>query len=308
MIDHGTLSWAAFLMGSSLVLLLFLLAEGRKARLEARLRDLPNRGQIVHEPDPVAQFARAALPKMGATLLPRDEEERTRLQARLIQGGLYGRQAMVLFLGVKLLLTVAPAVLGLLAGLAGLVPVQEGLICGALLGIFGLIGPSFWLDRRKAARQTSFRRSLPDALDVLVICLEGGLSLQGAVRRVASELRTAHPLLAWELNIVLREVQMGRSTGEALRQFAGRADLEELRGLASIILQAERYGASLGKTLRVHGEMLRVKRLQDAEEKAQKAATKMLFPTLLFIFPGVFLVVLGPAVIHVVRIFSRLRM
>src|SRR5262249_62337624 len=112
-------SWAAFLMGSSLVLLIFLLAEGRKARLQARLRDLPNRGQNVPEPDPVAQFARAALPKMGATLLPRDEEERTRLQARLIQAGLYGRQAMVLFMAVKLLLTVAPAALGLLAGVGG---------------------------------------------------------------------------------------------------------------------------------------------------------------------------------------------
>jgi tight adherence protein C len=295
-------------MGSSLVLLIFLLAEGRKARLQTRLRDLPNRGQNVPEADPVAQFARAALPKMGATLLPRDEAERTRLQARLTHAGLYGRQAMVLFLGVKLLLTVAPAVLGLLAGLAGLVPAQQGLTGGALLGIFGLIGPSFWLDRRKAARQTSFRRSLPDALDVLVICLEGGLGLQGAVRRVAGELRTAHPLLAKELNIVQREVQMGRSTGEALRQFAGRADLEELRSLASVILQAERYGVALAKALRVHADMLRAKRLQRAEEMAQKAATKMLFPTLFLIFPGIFLVVLGPAVIHVVRIFSGLRL
>jgi tight adherence protein C len=308
MTDDAALPWAAFLMGSSLVLLIFLVAGGHRARLKTRLRDLPNRGQNVPEPDPVAEFARAALPKMGATLLPRDEEERTRLQARLLQAGLYGRQAMVVFLGVKLLLTVAPAVLGLLAGLVGLVPVREGLICGALLGIFGLIGPSFWLDRRKAARQTSFRRSLPDALDVLVICLEGGLSLQGALRRVASELRTAHPLLAQELTIVQREVQMGRSTGEALRQFAGRADLEELRSLASLIRQAERYGATLGKVLRVHGEVLRAKRLQDAEEMAQKAATKMLFPTVLFIFPGIFLVVLGPAVIQVVKVFSGFRM
>src|SRR5437763_4198865 len=161
MIDHATLSWAAFLMGSSLVLLLFMLGGGRKARLRARLRVLPNRGQTVPEPDPVAQFARAALPKMGATLLPRNQEERTRLQARLIQAGLYGRQAMVLFLGVKMLLMVTPAVLGLLAGLAGLVPAQEGLIVGGFLGVFGLVGPSFWLDRRKTARQNNFRRALP---------------------------------------------------------------------------------------------------------------------------------------------------
>jgi tight adherence protein C len=141
-----------------------------------------------------------------------------------------------------------------------------------------------------------------------VICLEGGLSLQGAIRRVAAELRAAHPVLARELNIVQREIHMGRSAGDAIRQFAARADLEEVRSLSSVILQAERYGASLGKALRVHGEALRVKRLQYAEEMAQKASTKMLFPTLLCIFPGIFLVVLGPAMLHVIRIFSRMGM
>jgi tight adherence protein C len=298
------LPFIVFLMVSSLVLLIFLLVSGNKSRLLSRLRDLPNQGPGGPAPDTAAGLALAALPKMGAALVPKDEEERTRLQTRLVHAGLYGRQAMPLFLGVKLLLTVGPAILGLLIGLTGLVSARDGAVCGACLGIVGLIGPSFWLDRRKKERQTTFRRALPDALDVLVICLEGGLSLQGAIRRVASELRHAHPLLAKELNIVQREIQMGRSTGEALRQFATRADLEEIRSLSSVILQSERYGASLGKILRVHAETLRTKRLQYAEEMAQKAATKMLFPTLLFIFPGIFLVVLGPAVLHVVKIFA----
>src|SRR5262245_21771008 len=99
-----------------------------------------------------------------------------------MQAGLYGRQAMVVFLGTKMLLTVAPALLGLVLGLSGLVPTAYGVIFGAFCGVFGLIAPSFWLDRRKAARQTAFRRALPDAMDVLVICLEGGLSLPGAIR------------------------------------------------------------------------------------------------------------------------------
>jgi tight adherence protein C len=271
MIDHATLSWVAFLMGSSLVLLVFMLAGGRRAHLQTRLRDLPGRGQ--NEPDAVAQLARAALTKMGAALAhSKDEGERTQLQVRLVQAGLYGRQAMVIFLGVKMLLIVAPAVLGLLAGIVGVIPVAHGLIFGALLGVFGMIGPSFWLDKRKAARQIAFRRALPDALDVLVICLEGGLSLTGAIRRVAGELRTAHPLLALELNIAQREMQLGRAPGEALRQFAERSDLEELRSLASVIIQAERYGASLVKALRVHADTLRVKRQQRAEELAQKEA------------------------------------
>ena len=188
---------------------------------------------------------RAALPRVGSVLVPGKEEERTRLQTRLIHAGLYGRQAMGVFLGVKLLLVVGPAVAGAIAGAVGLVTFQTGLLAGCLIGTFGMIAPSFWLDMRKSSRQVTLRRAIPDALDVLVICLEGGASLPAAIRRLAGELRTAHPLLADELVIVQSEVHLGRSPGEALREFAIRADLEELRGLASVILQSERFGASL---------------------------------------------------------------
>jgi tight adherence protein C len=295
-----------FIMVSSFVLLIFTLLSGRRNRLDARLGDLANRGDPTPPTDSVAEFARSTLPKMGAALVPKDEEERTRLQTRLVHAGLYSRQAMVLFLGVKVCLMIGPAILGLILGLLGLFTVPEGLILGALLGLFGMIGPSFWLDRRKTERQTSFRRALPDALDVLVICLEGGLSLPAGLRRVAEELRTAHPLLGSELNIVQRETQLGRSPGEALRRFADRSDLEEIRSLASVVIQAEKYGASLVKALRVHAETLRTKRLQYAEEMAQKAATKVLFPTVLFILPALFMVILGPAVIQILRIFGNL--
>src|SRR5262249_56467674 len=113
--------------------------------------------------------------------------------------------------------------------------------------------------------------------------------------------------LAAELNIVQREIQLGRSTGEALRQFACRADLEEIRSLASVVIQSERFGASLVKALRVHAETLRQKRMQYAEEMAQKASTKMLFPTILLIFPGIFIVILGPAAIQIFTMLSRLK-
>src|SRR5262249_12817032 len=265
--------------------------------------ELSGKDTINPDREKVRQLARTALPKMGAPLLPDDEESRTRLRTRLIQAGYYSRQAMVFFLGVKVLLMAAPAVLGLAAGLVGLCDVNYGALSGALSGIAGMIGRSFWLDRRKKVRQSSFRRALPDALDVLVICLEGGLSLPGAMRRVASELRTAHPLLAAELKIVERETQLGRSPGEALQQMGLRTDLEEVRSLASVITQAERFGASLVKSLRVHAETLRLKRKQQAEEKAQKAAVKILFPTLLLIFPAVFVVILGPAAIQISEFF-----
>ena len=303
----GSSSLAIFLGVSSLVVLFFVVASGRRSRLDVRLDDLEGTGRPVPERDPMAQFAHTTLPRMGIALLPDDEEKRTRLQTQLVQAGLYGRQAMLAFLGVKMLLIVSPALLGVAAGVLGLLPIQTGGLYGTLLSVVGIVGPGFWLSRRRTKRQRSFRRALPDALDVLVICLEGGLSLPAAVRRMASELRTAHPLLAFELNIVQREVQMGRSTGEALRQFGVRVDLEEIRSLAAVIIQAERFGASLVKALRVHAETLRLKRMQYAEEMAQKAATKILFPTLLCIFPGVFIVVLTPAVIQIMETLGRMQ-
>jgi len=214
---------------------------------------------------------------------------------------------MPVFLGVKLLLIIVPTLVALAATLAGLLELSDGLLISCTLGIFGVIAPGFWLDWRTAARQTQLRRALPDALDVIVICLEGGLSLAGAVRRVTAELRGAHPLLASELEIVQREVQLGRSTGEALRQMADRADLEELRSLASVVTQSERFGASLVKALRVHAESLRHKRLQYAEEMAQKAATKVLFPTVLFILPALFVIILAPGMIQLLAVFRTIQ-
>jgi tight adherence protein C len=304
MSPEGSIALVVFLMVASGVLLLFTVVGGRRSRLDTRLDDLSGRApSVLPDQGSVAQMARSALPRMGTALVPSDEGERTLLKTRLIHAGLYGRQAMPLFLGVKMVLMVAPALAGLAAGAVGLLPGSHGMLAGACLGVLGMIGPSFWLDKRKADRQADFRRALPDALDVLVICLEGGLSLPGALRRIVTELRTAHPLLAAELKIVERETQLGRSPGEALQQMGLRTDLEEVRSLASVITQAERFGASLVKSLRVHAETLRLKRRQQAEEKAQKAAVKILFPTLLLIFPAVFVVILGPAAIQISEFF-----
>jgi tight adherence protein C len=300
---------AAFLMASSFIVLISLLVGARRGRLDARLRDLSVDGQdgpAVQDQPAFTKMAQTALPRMGTPFVPSNEEERTKLQARLTHAGFYSRQAMVVFLGIKVLLMFAPVVLGVIAGTLGLVTMQMGLIVGACSAIVGMIGPSFWLDRMKSRRQMNFRRALPDALDILVICLEGGLSLTGALKRMAGELRTAHPALAAELHLVEREIQLGRSSGEALRKMGERADLEEVRSLAGVIIQSERYGAGLVKSLRVHSESMRVKRMQQAEEKAQMAATLVLFPTVLFILPAMFIVILGPAVMHILNIFSKM--
>jgi tight adherence protein C len=305
--SEGIITLVAFLMVSSVVLMVYTLVSGRRAQLDDRLGDLTGQGETPPETTSMADFARSALPRMGTALVPSDAEERTLLRTRLIHAGFYGRQAMPIFLGVKMLLMVAPTLVGFAAGTVGLLPVRSGLLGGACLGILGMIGPSFWLDSQKAKRQTKFRRALPDALDLLVICLEGGLSMPGALKRISAELRTAHRELAAELGIVQREIQLGRPPGEALQQMGIRSDLEEVRSLASVINQADRFGASLVKSLRVHSETLRMKRQQRAEEMGQKAATKVLFPTLLFIFPAIFVVILGPAAIQIARTLGNMK-
>jgi tight adherence protein C len=299
-----------FMATFSLILLVYMIATGRPSRLESRVQSLTDGSE---EEDgssgvPAASMmdmARNTLPKIGSHLVPGDEEEQTRLRARLINAGFYSKQAMYLFLGVKMIMILVPIVLGFVAASLSLVPFAKGVIGGAILGMVGMIGPSFWLDYRKGKRQTIFRRALPDALDVIVICVDGGLSLTGALKRVSTELRSAHPELALELNVVQREIQLGRSPGDALKQMGLRTDLEEVRNLASVIIQSERFGASLVKSLRVHADTLRLKRKQRAEELAQKAVVKVLFPTLLFIFPAIFVVILGPAAIQISETFSK---
>jgi tight adherence protein C len=299
-------SLVAFALVSSLSLLVATLVGGRQSRLDSRLHDLSGTGDPVPGEDAIEHLARTALPRLGAHLVPTDEEERTQLQSRLIHAGFYGRQAMAIFLAVKILTMVSPALIGFFGGLAGVWPLATGVLVGSVLGAAGMIGPSFWLDNRKAVRQTSFRRALPDALDVMVICLEGGLSLSAALRYVADDLRTAHPLLADELHIVQRSVQLGLTPGESLRHLAERTDLEEIGSLASVIIQADRLGASLVKSMRAHADSLRVKRRQRAEEMAQKAGTKILFPTIIFIFPALFVVILAPGLIQLSEMFSFL--
>ncbi|WP_165069010.1 type II secretion system F family protein [Paludisphaera rhizosphaerae] len=275
----------------------------KRGKLAGRLDELSGRGRRADEekPETVAKIAKAALPKLGKVIVPEDEAERNRLANRLVLAGLYNRQAIYLFLGVKLSIMLAAMVVGAGLTLTGAAPPDRAM--GAALGLFlvGMIGPSFWLDKRRNGRQLKLRRAMPDALDVLIICLEGGLSFQAALKKVADEIGTAHPMLGGELRIVDREIQLGRTAGEAITHFAERTGLEEAASMATVIGQSERFGASLVKSLKAHSDTLRERRKQIAEERAQKAATKILFPTLFCIFPAIFVILLAPAVFQMMK-------
>ncbi len=303
--SETTIMVLAFVLVTALGMLGGVFFTGRGKKLEARIDSLAGKDRGGEKAETVAQMARSALPKMGKIIVPEDEAERTKLRARLVHAGLYHRQAMHIFLGVKLFLLGLATVAGIGLTTTKVLPMGKALPISMVLFVVGMIGPSFWLDKRKKARQTTLRRSLPDALDVLIICQEGGLSLQAGIKRVADELRSAHPILGAELKIVDREIQLGKSPGEALQHFAQRTDLEEALSLSSVIGQSERFGASLVKSLRTHSEALRINRKQKAEEKAQKASTMILIPTLLFIFPALFVILLAPAVYQVLKMFAE---
>lgn len=309
----------AFFMAASATGIVGMLIWDRNRRLDDRLRGLssksptpnPNEGSAARtstspSAGAVARAFKQAMPNLAQPLMPDEGVERTKLKERLVLAGYYSPQAMYIFLGVKMLLMVTPAMIALLAAAVGMVPLKYGLIFGAFASIIGTIGPSFWLDRKKSKRQATLRRAIPDACDLIVICMEGGLSLGGALSRVIAELRVAHPLLADELNIVQRKAQLGQPLAEALSNFGIRSGVSEIQSLSATVRSAEKFGSSMVHALTNYSETLRVQRQQKAEEMAQQASTKVLFPTLLFIFPSILIVILGPAILQLIAVFSNL--
>ena len=166
----------------------------------------------------------------------------------------------------------------------------------AALGL-GYLIPDFWLGRLIKNRQEKLRSGLPDVLDLLVICIEAGLSLDQATKRTTEELMKAQPAICDELNIVVLEQRAGRPRADCWRHLAERTDVDVLRNLVTVLVQSEQFGTSIAKTLRVHSDTLRTQRIQKVEEMAAKTTVKLVFPLVLFIFPSLFLVVLGPAFI-----------
>ena len=294
-------------LGTNGVVLLFLHRLDRdNRRMSARLRGLAPGTGARAETGSVSEFCLSALPKIGALMLPVREKDREPLQRRLLQAGFYAPQALRLFLGVKLLLLVVlPLACAAGPWLAGALAPRTAAFLGTLAAGVALVAPGLWLDHQRNRRQAALRRALPDALDMFVLCMEGGLSLLATIQRVTSEMQMAHAVLAGEMNIVQREIQLGLSPGEAFKKLGDRCKLEEVRNLASVLLQSERFGASVGRALRLHADACRQERHQRAEEVAQKAAVKILFPTLLCIFPAIFIVILGPAAYQISDLFSK---
>jgi tight adherence protein C len=227
------------------------------------------------------------------------------VRQRLVQAGFRDEAAHSIYVGGRMLLPVILVGLAILAGSAFDLPPFSRMTALVLGAIVGYVGPSFVLDKIRARRQRTIRLTLPDALDLMIVCLEAGLSMGAAVARVAREFARTSPPLCEELRLVTAEMQAGKSGADALRSLSDRVGIEEVSALVAMLVQAERFGTSVADSLRVHTSGMRTDRLQRAEERAQKAAVRLLFPAGLLIFPATLIVLMGPAVISMADAFTR---
>jgi len=234
-------------------------------------------------------------------VVPKSQAEVSVIQQRLIRAGFRKDSAVKVFYGTKVLV---PAILCLVVLFSGLGSKSPFMSYVAALGI-GYLAPDFWLGRKIKTRQKRMRLGLPDVLDLLVICVEAGLGLDQATSRTAQELSSTHPVISDELEIVVLEQKAGRPRADAWRHMAERTDVDIVRNLVSMLVQSEQFGTSIAKTLRTHSDTLRTQRIQAVEEMAAKTTIKLIFPLVLFIFPCLFLVTLGPAILLIADSFKN---
>jgi tight adherence protein C len=175
------------------------------------------------------------------------------------------------------------------------------------LTALGWVAPTFYVRARLKARQKEVQRALPDMLDMMVVCVEAGLGLNQAIVRVADEIDHVSPVMSEQLAVVNLEMRAGTPREEALKNLAERTGLVDIRSLVSMLIQTDRFGTSVADALRVHADTMRTKRRQRAEEAAAKTTIKLVFPLVLFVFPAMFVVVLGPSVIAIFRMFVQLQ-
>jgi tight adherence protein C len=234
-------------------------------------------------------------------ILPKSQAEVSVVQQRLIRAGYRKDSAVKLFYGVKVLVPLSLCAFALVSGLGSLNPF---FVYAAALGV-GYLATDFWLGRMISKRQARIRLGLPDVLDLLVICIEAGLGLDQAAARTAQELSRSQPAISDELGIVVLEQRAGRPRADAWKHMAERTDVDTVRNLVTMLVQSEQFGTSIAKTLRTHSDTLRTQRVQSIEELAAKTTVKLIFPLVLFIFPCLFLVTVGPAIILMSESFSK---
>jgi tight adherence protein C len=268
---------------------------------DPRKRRNPAAESALKKTDAFTRVLEKASPSLAKPLQPKSEAEVGKLKTKLAVAGFRGEAANTIFLGMKF----AGLVTGLFIG-GGTITSLRGLNQTSLIWSVGVAGlffylPDFVVGYIGSCRKQAIFLALPDALDLMVVCVEAGLGLDQAMRKVADEMKKTYRVLAEEFALSNFQLQMGRSRADVLHELGVRTGVSDLRALAAVLIQADKFGSSVAQALRTQSDSMRIRRRQLAEEKAAKTAVKLIFPLVLFIFPGIFVILVGPAAIMMVR-------
>jgi tight adherence protein C len=263
----------------------------RKAQAESALK----------KTDAMTKMLEKASPALAKPLQPKNAAELGKLKTKMANAGFRSEMAGSIFLGMKFIGLIA----GLLLG-GGTITSLKGVNRDSLIWTVGLAGFFFYLPDMIIgfignSRKQAIFLALPDALDLMVVCVEAGLGLDQAMRKVSEEMQSTYRVLAEEFAIANFQLQMGRPRVEVLHELGVRTGVPDLRALAAVLIQTDRFGSSVAQALRTQSDSMRIRRRQLAEEKAAKTAVKLIFPLVLFIFPGIFVILVGPAAITMIR-------
>lgn len=224
-----------------------------------------------------------------------------KMQELMLRAGYRGRRATAVYFGMRLMAVLGLTGLGFFLGTFTGVGFSQSLLAAGMAGLVGWVVPGFVIKRKVRKRQTEIRHALADTLDLLVVCVEAGLGLNQALVRVSDEISHVSQAMSEELMLTNFEIRAGTPRDEALRNLGHRSGVDDLKSLTAMLIQTDRFGTSIATALRVHSDTMRTKRRQRAEEAAAKTTIKLVFPLVLFIFPAMFVVILGPAVLHILE-------
>jgi tight adherence protein C len=272
----------------------------RTAPEQVRLRNVarpPEYVGIIAQTPALIQGPDASSVKL-ANWLPKSPKEMTRLHKRMIRAGFPSYRAAIIYAAAEIGL---PILFGF--GVVIILGPATGWMPALLAAGVGYAIPMLYVSRRTTLRKKAIRNGLPDALDLLTVCVEAGSALDQALAKASVELEISHPELAEELRLINTEVRAGKTRLDAFRNFAQRTGVEDVRTLVAMLTQTDRFGTSIGDALRVHSETSRTKRRQEAEERANKVGVKLVFPLALCLFPALYIVCFGPVVVKVYRAF-----
>ena len=291
----------AFAIGAWVIFDTFFNSKNRADELLERLKNPQARPEKGKTKDSIARMLEKASPTLSKPFEPKNEKEAGMLQERLTTAGFRNEHAVKIYLTLKTLSCLMCLFFGgTISLLLGGLTLGTLLKTGAAL-LIGFFVPDIFLMLIGKGRRQKIFLGLPDALDLMVVCVEAGLGLDAAMRKVSEEMVETNPVLSAEFKLCNHQLQMGKPREEVLNELGSRNGVDDLKALASIIIQADKFGSSIAKALRVQSESMRTRRRQIAEEKAAKTAVKLIFPLVIFIFPGIFVVLVGPAAITMVN-------